>query len=154
MRKFILLLLGSYSFYATMAQKYSHEFGNINMEELQLNRYEKDTSAEAVVIYDIGKSYFLATADNKFDLYFERKTKIKIFNKAGYKFADIRIPFYVTKDDEEQIMDLRGYTYNIDNGQIKTTVLNSDNSYNEKTNAHLYYRKVAMPDIKEGSVLK
>ena len=54
------------------AQGYSHEFGKVSKEELELKRYEKDTTAEAVVIYDIGKSYFLTNIKG-FDLYYERK---------------------------------------------------------------------------------
>ena len=59
-----------------------------------MKKYDKDTSAEAVVIYDIGESYF-ADNDNGFDVVFQRKTKIKIFNKAGLRWAQFEIPYYI-----------------------------------------------------------
>ena len=43
----------------TVAQNYSHEFGKTDKAVLELQRYEKDTTAEAVVIYDIGESSFV-----------------------------------------------------------------------------------------------
>src|SRR5690242_3317690 len=75
------------------AQSTGTEFGKVSMEELQMKRYDKDTNAEAVVLYDIGESHFLIS-DYGSDLYYERKMKIKIFSKAGLKWAQLAIPYY------------------------------------------------------------
>ena len=136
-----------------MAQEYSHEFGKVSKEELELKRYEKDTTAEAVVIYDIGKSYFL-TSNNGFDLYFERKTRVKIFSKAGFKWAQIKIPYYEENFRAEEIIDLKGKTYNLNNGEVAIVELDPAKTFNEKNNEHWYNKKIAMPGIKEGSVFE
>lgn len=154
MNKFLLIVLVSYYLSLSKAQEHSHEFGKINKEELQLAQYAKDTITEAVVIYDIGKSYFIATYDDKFDLYFERAMKIKILSKAGLRHAQISIPYYEEHGIDEGIVEIKGNTYNIENGEIKTIALDTKNTYNEKYNEHWYDRKFAMPDVKEGSVFE
>jgi hypothetical protein len=136
-----------------VAQNYDHEFGEINNEEIQLQRYDKDPSAEAVVIYDIGKSFFSKT-DEGFDVFFERRMKIKIFNKAGLKWAQISIPYYEEGSKFEEIYELKANTYNFENGVIRKTELNPDNAYKEKYNEHWFDKKFAMPDVKEGSIIE
>lgn len=136
-----------------VAQNYVHEFGKYSNEEFQLQRYDKDPSAEAVVLYDIGSSEFIQT-DNGLEIYFERRTKIKILSKAGLKWAQISIPYYESDNKYEEISDLKGNTYNFENGVIRSTALNPKNAYIEKYNEHWNEKKFAMPDVKEGSVIE
>jgi hypothetical protein len=137
----------------TVAQNYVHEFGKYSNEEFQLQQYAKDPTAEAVVIYDIGSSHFIRN-DDGFQVVFERKMKIKIFNKAGLKWAQISIPYYEESNKYEEIMELKGNTYNYENGQVRISALDPNNVFNEKYNEHWYDRKFAMPDVKEGSVIE
>jgi len=152
--KKIYLILCFISFIQlTTAQNFVHDFGKYSDEEFKLKRYEKDPSAEAVVIYDIGKSYFVQT-DEGFELVFERQTKIKIFNKAGIKWAEFEIPYYEENSKFEEISELKGNTYNYENGQVRTTTLNTKNTFKEKYDEHWYNLKFAMPDVKEGSIIE
>lgn len=137
----------------SQAQIFIREFGKYSNEEFQLKKYEKDTTAEAVVIYDIGESRFVDIG-NGFEIIFERKMKIKIFTKAGFDWAQISIPLYVTNSKAEVIEELKGNTYNYEDGQIKISPLNVKNSYDEKYNENWFDRKFAMPEIKEGSVFE
>lgn len=137
----------------TVAQNYSHEFGKTDKAVLELQRYEKDTTAEAVVIYDIGQSSFVET-EKSFDVIFERKMKIKIFTKAGLKWAEMSIPYYNEVFKHEDISSLKANTYNLENGKIRVSALASKNIYNEKGYENWYDRKFAFPDVKEGSVIE
>ena len=74
-----------------------------------LKRYPKDTTTEAAVLYEAGRSYFEDNANYQFDLYFECKTRIKVFSKAGLKWAQMSIQFTI----EDNISDISGYTYNL-----------------------------------------
>jgi hypothetical protein len=154
MKKYLLLI----SFYtlvntSIISQNFNHEFGRYSGEEFQMERYDKDPSAEAVVIYDIGSSFFRLTDEGYF-LVFERKTKIKIFNKAGLKYAQFGIPYYVKDNDDEKIEELEGNTYNYENGIVRTTVLDMKNTYIEKESENWMVKKFAMPDVKEGSIIE
>lgn len=136
-----------------VAQNYVHEFGKYSNEEFQLTQYDKDPLAEAVVIYDIGSSEFNRT-DNGFEIFFQRRMKIKILTQAGLKWAQISIPYYEEDRRFEEISELKGNTYNFENGTIRCTSLNTKNTFNEKYNEHWYNKKFAMPDVKVGSVFE
>jgi len=151
-RVFIIICILSFVQIA-VAQNYVHEFGKYSNEEFQLQQYAKDPTAEAVVIYDIGSSHFIRN-DDGFQVLFERKMKIKIFNKAGLKWAQISIPYYEESNKYEEILELKGNTYNYENGQVRISALDPNNVFNEKYNEHWYDRKFAMPDVKEGSVIE
>src|ERR1035437_7083007 len=153
MNKYLFVLIASCLFRSTFAQHFSHEFGKISAEELQLKRYEKDSTAEAVILYDIGKSYFTETSKG-FDMIFEKKTRIKILTKAGLAKAEFLISYYKEKENEEKVLEIKGNTYNLENGEIKISALNPSNTFNEKYNEHWYNRKIAMPDVRIGSVIE
>jgi len=136
-----------------IAQDFSHEFGKCSKDELQMSQYAKDSIAEAVVIYDIGKSYF-QIGEGGYKLIFEKTTKIKIFNKAGIDWAQIEIPYYEENGKAEDIVDIQGNTYNLENGVIRTSPLDIKNTFDEKRSNGWLIKKFAMPDVKEGSVIE
>jgi len=151
--KSIIYLLFFFFYHSVCAQNFPHEFGKYSNEEFQLTKYDKDPSAEAVVIYDIGESFFVNN-DNGFEIIFERKLKIKVFNKAGLKWAQFEIPYYLGDNGYEKVYDIEGNTYNFENGVIRKTSLNIQNVYEEKKDEHWVYKKFAMPDVKEGSIIE
>jgi len=152
-KNFLAICLFTALWMPVAAQNFTHEFGKYTGEEFLMKQYDKDPTAEAVVIYDIGSSFFTLT-DDGYQLIFERKTKIKIFNKAGLKYAQIEIPYYIKDRDFEKIVDLEGNTYNYENGTIRATPLNEKNTFNEKVSENWMVRKIAMPDVKEGSIIE
>ncbi len=135
------------------SQDFSHEFGQSSIDELQMKYYDKDSTSEAVVLYDIGKSSF-DFKDGPLRLIFERSFKIKIFTKAGFDWAKIEIPFYEQDDRAEEFLKLECNTYNYENGIIRTTPLDTNNAFIEKAEKKWRVKKFAMPDIKEGSVIE
>ncbi|HPT15138.1 MAG TPA: hypothetical protein PK796_10140 [Bacteroidales bacterium] len=128
-------------------------FGNACYDELKMTSYPKDLSAEAVVLYDIGESRFDLTNDG-FELIYERRTKVKILSKAGFKYAEIEIPFYKDGSRAEIIKEISGKVYNLVNDQIQSTAIDPKNKYVEVESEHWSVMKFAIPDVKEGSVFE
>lgn len=153
MKKLMISLLMMLAYHQSNAQEAVYEFGKCSKDELQMQSYTNDPSAGAVVLYDMGTSYFYL-GDDGYELIFERKTKIKILTKAGLKYAQFSIPYYEENNKFEEIYNLKGNTYNLENENMRTTVLNTKKTFNEKENEHWYRRKIAMPDVKEGSVIE
>lgn len=135
------------------AQDFSRTFGSITQYEKEMTSYDKDPEAEALVIYNIGKSSFIRD-ESGFDILFEYRTKIKIFNKAGYKWADVTIPYYREGNIYEKVYDIKAYTYNYENGSLKRTELDEDNCYDEKLNERWNLKKFAIPGVKDGSIIE
>lgn len=137
----------------TFSQNYTNDFGKYTNDELQMHYYDKDSTAEAVAIYDIGKSYF-NLKEGGFELIFERRIKIKIFSKAGIDWSEFEIPYYEENSKTENILEIEGNTYNYENGTVRTTSLDLKNTFIEKQGNNWMIKKFAMPDVKEGSLIE
>lgn len=144
----IILLLTSIAF----SQK--HELGKVTIEELKEKVCPSDTSAVAAYLFNVGKTYYSYSDSNGFELITEITTKIKIYKKEGYEFANKAVKFYVGVNDSEKVSVSKAYTYNLVNGKIEKTKLGSDGEFNEKINKFWSRKKITMPNIKEGSIIE
>ena len=104
-----------------------------------MTRYEYDTSAIAVVLFDKGQ---LLKRDSKF----YRHLRIKILSTAGTAKAN----FIIRTPDKGFIS---GYTFNLENGEIIKSKLSNANIYREEIVSGIVVYKIFFPDVKVGSVI-
>lgn len=153
MKKLQILCLSLLGFHAPYAQNISFEFGKISQYEMDYSVCDFDSTAEAVVIYDIGKSSFVES-ENGYDIRFIRKKRIKILSEAGLDYAQVEIPFYHEGYKYEMVSNIQAISYNVDNGIPRTTVLEKGDWHDEKVTENWDVRKFAIPDVKTGSVIE
>ncbi|MCD4680220.1 MAG: DUF3857 domain-containing protein [Bacteroidales bacterium] len=146
----LLILITLLSF----AQKVPIKFGKIDIEDLKMSVYEKDTSEVANVLCDYGNLYFIYSDQYGFQYKFDRIIRIKIFKKGGYKYADFEIPLYHKGNNQEKITSLKAFTYNIENGKVVKDKLAKNAVYTEKTSKYRDKQKFTMPNVKEGSIIE
>ncbi|HEX2395989.1 MAG TPA: DUF3857 domain-containing protein [Bacteroidales bacterium] len=137
----------------SLSQVVPDEFGTVKPEYLAMKSYDADNQAEALVLYDFGRTFFVDT-DYGFRIIFERTTKIKVLTRAGIDFGSVEIPYYTENNEMERVYNIDGYTFNFDNGSLMRTRLDPKSTFDEKVNDHWMVRKFAMPDVKEGSVFE
>lgn len=135
------------------AQKSPVKYGEIPLEDLKMETYDKDTSASAVVLSDYGESYIRISTTNA-TLYFERHVRIKILKKDGMEWADVEIPLYHSGSSEERVTKIKASTYNLENGKIVETEVSKGGVFKEKFNRNVNIQKFTFPNVKEGSVLE
>lgn len=139
---------------AASAQENQYGFGDVTFEELNLKRYDKDPEAEALVLCDIGDSYFFDT-DNGYDIRFTRIKRIKIFNKSGIRYATVTIPFYTDGYGRtELVKSIEANCYNMENGAVVEAHLNPKSVYEEVVSDHWKAKKFVIPNVREGSVIE
>lgn len=125
------------------------------IRDLIMTEYEKDKDAEALVLSDVGDYYFRGDyVDGGFSLYMKRKIRMKILKQAGLEYANFEIPFYIEGQDWEKIEELKGATYNYEDGKVNQTILTSKNIFEEKINDNVRLKKIAFADVREGSVIE
>ena len=134
-------------------QNFSKEYGKIGREEFELEQYALDPEAEAVVLFDKGRSRF-EDRQGSFEVIFERETRLKILSEAGVKYAEIEIPYYQEGTIYERIYDLEAYTYNFEDGNIIKTPLDIANTYDVDINKFWKAKKFAIPNVKPGSIVE
>ena len=128
----------------------SNDF-QVTVNDLEQNVYSKDSTANALIIREIGNSYF---DNDDFKLKSEVEKKLKILNKNGFNHAEIAIPLYVAeRGREERVEDFKATVYNIEDGEITKTNLNKSSIFEEAYNENYKVLKVAFPKVKEGSVI-
>lgn len=148
-----LLFLCLIVHFSIQGQQYINEFGKLGKDEIELKTYPKGKDAHAVVLFDIGRSYFVNN-DRSFDVVFERSTRIKVLSEAGNEWAQVEIPFYQEGGIYETVSEIEAYAYNYENGIINKTPLDLSNVYEEKVNNYWNVKKFAVPNVKEGTIIE
>ncbi|MDH7464517.1 DUF3857 domain-containing protein [Chitinophagaceae bacterium 26-R-25] len=147
-----LLALASLLFYTTtFAQSLDDfpAFGIYSQDDINLKKVDFDKQANAVVLFDIARSYY----DDEYHLITDHRTRIKILNTKGLDQADIAIDFY-SKDDFEYIANINGTTTNFDASGEHSTKLSSKTVFTKQINAYRSQRRFSMPDVKVGSIIE
>ena len=129
------------------------KFGQVDSQDLTAAPFVADSAAAAVVLCDFGRSR-LQGHGSGFQVVFERITRLKILKKAGFEEASVEIPLYHRDENSEKITSLRGATYNLVNGRVEKTVLETSGVFLEKRTPTVNVRKFTMPNVREGSVVE
>jgi hypothetical protein len=139
-----------------LAQPGEINFGTVMKSELAMPYCSFDSTANAMVIFDVGELHF--TLDKRGDVDFntdlERKIRIKIFNEEGYDNATFEIPVYARGGRREKLTGIKGTTYNLVNNKIVKTKLSKDAIYKEKLTERVELVKFSFPNVKPGSIIE
>ncbi|MBW4889302.1 DUF3857 domain-containing protein [Mucilaginibacter sp. HMF5004] len=148
---FTLLFTISVSFTA-LCQDF--DFGKIDAADMNLKKYDKDTSAHAVVLREFGKS-FISDA-SQMPLIHEYHVRIKIFDSKGFNQGDVAIYLYTGDNNTfETVRDIKGITFYTDeNGLVRKTELESSKIFHEKRDKHREIVKFAMPNLRDGCIIE
>lgn len=148
MKKLLLLII----FLPSLLCAQKRELGTVTIEELKQTKHSQDTSAVAAYLFKKGRSYFDYGSDG-FSLYTEVEVKMKIYKKEGLDAANFEIALYKGESDET-INFSKAITYNLVNGKIEKTKLNSDGNFKENINENWRKISISMPNVKVGSIVE
>lgn len=131
----------------------SQDVGKVTLDDLMMTRYEKDTSAGAVVLKEFGHAS-IRNGDG-YNLIFKYFVRIKILNKNGLSQSNIEIPLYVHDANRfERIVELEASSYNIEGGLIHEEALKNKNVFEEERHKSVKVKKFAIPNVRVGSVIE
>ena len=139
MKKVTLIITLALHCFALQAQKSPIKFGEINIIDLEMRTYAIDTTAPAVILCDFG--YF----DSR-NFFFRRNIRIKILKKEGYDWGN-RVFSTSLKTN------IKASTFNLVDGKVVETKLQSNSIFVDRISETNYKTRIAMPDIREGSVI-
>ncbi|MEM5565957.1 DUF3857 domain-containing protein [Psychroserpens sp. AS72] len=131
------------------------KFGKVSKTELTESFNPKDSSANAAVLYKKVDIRFEFSQSEGFRQIREVHERIKIYNKEGYKWATKRIRLYNESNSKsEDLKSLKGYTYNLIDGEIEDFKLKKDGVFKEEVNKYWKISSFTMPNINDGSVIE
>ena len=125
------------------------KWGEIPAYDLFLKALEDDTTANAYILGDLGNLRVYHTSRG-YEYSLVRHKRIKIFNKKGFDYADVSLPFYSGNGIENiseisaQIINPSGEIYELSRREIYKEVINENWSRVSFT----------FPNMVEGSVIE
>lgn len=127
------------------------KWGDIPSADLEMAVYPADSSAEAVVLFDVGKIILELTDDDGLYYRFNRHRRIKVFNPEKFDLSNMTIPYTIAKQKAEKITYQRALVFSpegkkkaVPNRQNTTAII--DESTAEK--------RFNFPAIQPGSIIE
>jgi hypothetical protein len=154
MKTNLLSLILFFIFFFSNVNAQEFKLGKVSLGELQEKKHPKDSSAVAAILFKKGDVRFEYDQNEGFVTITTVKTRIKIYKKEGYDWANQEVRYYIDSDAKESVSFDDAITYNLVNGKIEKTKLKSDGEFTVKVNKYWNRKKITMPNVKEGSVLE
>lgn len=155
MSKLLLFSLLFLSSFTVIAQDFP--YGQMDESALDMKKYDKDTSAHAVILNEHGSSRITVNGLDDIKLIYQYHAKIKFFdNKEFDNQGTIAIPIY-NGDGQvyEEVTEIKGTTfYKDDNGHVQQMDLDPQKVVKIKNNKHWSTFKFAMPGLRNGCIIE
>jgi transglutaminase-like putative cysteine protease len=130
------------------------KLGKVSVAELEEKAHPKDPSAVAAILFKKGEVRFEYSQGKGFEMVTVVQTRVKIYKKEGYEWANQAVQYYAGSNLKDGVSFSDAVTYNLVGGKIEKTKLKSDGEFDEKINKYWGRKKIAMPNVKEGSVIE
>ncbi len=147
------VLLGTLLLIASIARSQYLDLppAKVSFADVQMTSYPSDTTAEAVVLNELGHAFI--DDEHELQLVFQRYVKIKILKPSGLDRGTFEIVLYKSENARETFQGVVASTFNMVNGKAVETKF-SGKPFIEKRDENHEIVKFAMPDVRVGSVLE
>ncbi len=141
------------AFLSTTLAAQTYDFGDIPDEHLQMDFYEKDSSASAVVLFEIGDA-LVEYRNNRFESTLKFHSRIKILADDAVDLADISISFS-KRNPGQKVKNLKVSVYNSsESGELTIEEVDEKDTFEENIVDDIYEIKFLIPNVKKGSVIE
>lgn len=130
------------------------QFGKVQPADFANPPAATDTAAaEAEYLCDFGNSKIVGSNDH-FQVVFERTARLRINRKSGYEWATVQVPLYTKDGNSERLTNLKGFTYNLQDGRVSQVKLSSEPVFKEKLDKNHLQVSFTMPEVRENSIVE
>ena len=144
----LVLLLST----ALFAQDF--DLGKVSAAELSEKQHPAEPSAPAAILYKKGVTSFDIDSQGYWNVITDVMVRLKVYNKDGYGYANVEVPFYSVGKYREEVVFDDVATYNLEGGKAVKTKLEKESEFTEDYNDKWKIKKIALPNVKEGSVIE
>ncbi|MXN91050.1 DUF3857 domain-containing protein [Flavobacterium sp. Sd200] len=152
MLKNILWAVVLFASMAGLAQTATVEPLKITKEDLTEKTHPQDTTTAAAYLYRYGKTWYEIN-NNYWVMVTEVYSRIKIYKKEGYSFANPEIVFYSGARTANGFFS-EASTYNLVSGAIQKTPLKADNQFEKELKEDYIKKSISLPAVQEGSIIE
>lgn len=152
MLKNILCALALVTGFAGFSQLVIPEPLTITKEDLAQKMHPQDSTAVAAYLYRRGKTWY-EVISNQWVMVTEVYSRIKIYKKEGYDYANQEMVFY-TGDRTAKGRFSDANTYNLTGGIIEKTPAKEDSQFETEYKKDYTQKSISLPNVKEGSIIE
>lgn len=152
MLKNILCALALITGLAGFSQVVIPEPLKITKEDLAQKVHPQDSTAAAAYLYRSGKTWY-EIAGNQWVMVTEVYSRIKIYKKEGYDYANQQIVFY-SGDRSAKGKFSDANTYNLTGGAIEKVAVKEDSQFETEFKDEYTQKRISLPNVKEGSIIE
>lgn len=118
--------------------------------------YSLDSSAEAVLLYEKRITTFvLGKDDGRIRIENDYHARFKVLRSSGTARAIIKLPYRQSVTGiSERIENIKGCTYNLEDGKIITSKLTKQSVFDEEITERSFLKTLTLPNVKVGSVFE
>ncbi|OXA82449.1 protein of unknown function [Flavobacterium aquidurense] len=156
MRLHLMVVTALIILWASKGTAQNYELGKVTIAELQEKSNAKDTAAPAAILFKKGRTFFTYTEGKGLVVNNVYEFRIKIYKKEGLKWANQKVSYYVGYENlnDDTVNFSNAATYNLENGEIVKTKLNSEGSFKNKINKYWNEATITLPNVKVGSIIE
>ena len=101
MKTNLLALLFFFALFCSNAQEF--KLGKVSIAELEEKEHPKDPSAVAAILFKKGQVRFEYSEERGFEVVTVVQTRIKIYKKEGYDWANQEVRYYLDNNLNEKV---------------------------------------------------
>ena len=134
---------------STLINSQEIEFEKVTVDELKMTHYEKDSSANAVVLIE---KHNITSNPAKYNRYKKQYyVKIKILNKTAFDLATVKI----VHSKDTKLKNINGFTYNLnEDNTIRRRTLTNNDKFITDYNKNIKINSISFPNVKVGSIIE
>ena len=107
-------------------------FGKVSKEELKMNSYDRDTSANAVMLYENTDVFMNIGTTSAFELTRVRHMRIKVLKEEGVNWGDFEFIYFTSSTNFESFNGIEVNTYNLVDDKIVVSKMPKKFVFDEK----------------------
>lgn len=132
------------------------QYGDVTIRDFELPKSPViDTGTSGVILYDIGSSKFEGNKNGWYTSVYKKHTRIKIINAKAYDdLGTFKFLLLGKGDSKDKVDELKATVYNLENGKVVATSVGKESLYEEKISPYRHENKLALPNVKEGSIVE
>ncbi len=130
-------------------------FGKVDKEDLELESCSFDPEADAMILGEKADLHFVYVNEVGFKYVYEYQVRIKVLNPDGLDYANVELRLYgADMTAREEVSDLKGFTYNLEDGSVEKEKLDRGAMFEEQISEHWTAHRFTMPRVQVGSVIE
>ena len=136
---------------AAAAQPAHLKWGDVPLDELDMQTYPVDTNAAAVVLAD----YVEVDVSDRGEVRADYFRRVKILTEEGYSWGNPSHTFYVGEDgDAQKVGRVRGQTFVLRDGRVERHPMERDAVFEEEVSADTRRVRFSLPRLEPGAVIE